>query len=69
MVYKPSPLTPLSSTSFAEVLCDVGLPPGCLNVVQGGASVGEVFCTHRDVAKVSFTGSVQTGSKVSRNLS
>jgi len=64
VVYKPSPLTPLSSTAFAEILCEAGLPPGCLNIVQGGASVGEMFCTHQDISKVSFTGSVGTGAKI-----
>lgn len=63
-IYKPSPLAPLTSTAFADILCEAGLPPGCLNIVQGGASVGEMFCTHPDIAKVSFTGSVGTGSKV-----
>lgn len=64
LVYKPSPLTPLSSTLFAEILSEVGLPNGVLNVVQGGAEVGEIFCSHPEVDKVSFTGSVETGSKV-----
>lgn len=63
-LYKPSPLTPLTSTLFAEILVQVGLPPGVLNIVQGGAVVGEALCTHPDVAKVSFTGSVEIGAKV-----
>ena len=63
-LYKPSPLTPLTSTLFAEILVQVGLPPGVLNIVQGGAVVGEALCTHPDIAKVSFTGSVETGVKV-----
>jgi len=64
VVFKPSPLTPLSTVAFAEIFSEVGLPPGCLNVVQGGSLVGEAFCKHKEVAKVSFTGSVGTGSKV-----
>jgi len=64
MVYKPSPLTPLSSAIFAELMIEVGLPPGCLNIVQGEGLVGQTFCSHPDVAKVSFTGSAETGAKV-----
>lgn len=63
-VYKPSPLTPSSSTAFAEILKDAGLPSGVLNIVQGEGNIGELLCNHPDIAKVSFTGSIQTGSKV-----
>lgn len=64
VVYKPSPLTPVTSTIFAEVLHAAGLPPGVLNVIQGGAETGTLLCRHSDVAKVSFTGSGTTGTKV-----
>jgi len=64
VVYKPSPLTPVTSTIFAEVLHEAGLPPGVLNVIQGGAETGTLLCRHPDVAKVSFTGSGATGTKI-----
>lgn len=66
MVYKPSPFTPITVVSLAEIFRDAGGPPGLFNVVQGGATTGEFLCTHPDVAKISFTGSVPTGSKVNR---
>ena len=34
MVYKPSPLTPITSTMMAEIYTDAGLPKGAFNVVQ-----------------------------------
>ena len=68
-VYKPSPLAPLSSPVFAEILTEAGLPAGVLNVVQGGAETGRLLCEHDDVAKVSFTGGVPTASKVSKHCS
>eukprot|EP00795_Rhopilema_esculentum_P010578 gene10578-19313_t len=64
VVYKPSPFTPVSSVIFAEVLHEAGLPPGVLNVIQGGAETGSLLCRHEHVAKVSFTGSGTTGTKI-----
>ncbi|KAM4722711.1 4-trimethylaminobutyraldehyde dehydrogenase [Rhinophrynus dorsalis] len=64
MVYKPSPFTPITVVLLAEILSEAGVPPGLFNVVQGGAATGEFLCKHPDVSKVSFTGSVPTGSKI-----
>ena len=64
MVFKPSPLAPITTTLLAEILHDAGVPPGTLNVVQGEAETGGLLCRHSDVAKVSFTGGIQTGAKV-----
>ena len=36
MVFKPSPLTPLTATMLAEAYYEAGLPSGCFNVVQVG---------------------------------
>lgn len=64
MVFKPSPFTPLSVVKLAEIFTEAGVPKGLFNVVQGGAATGQLLCHHPDVAKISFTGSVPTGSKV-----
>lgn len=64
MVYKPSPFTPMTVVLLAEIFREAGGPPGLFNVVQGGATTGEFLCKHPDVAKISFTGSVPTGSKI-----
>lgn len=64
MVFKPSPFTPVSALLLAEIYTEAGAPPGLFNVVQGGGATGQLLCQHRDVAKVSFTGSVPTGTKV-----
>jgi aldehyde dehydrogenase family 9 protein A1 len=34
MVFKPSPLTPLTAVMLAEVYIEAGLPPGAFNVIQ-----------------------------------
>ncbi|KAJ3595224.1 hypothetical protein NHX12_004528 [Muraenolepis orangiensis] len=64
MVFKPSPLTPVTAVLLAEVYTQAGAPPGLLNVLQGGQETGSLLCHHPQVAKVSFTGSVPTGKKI-----
>lgn len=64
-VLKPSELTSLTALELAAIAMEVGLPPGVLNVVTGpGASTGASLIEHPLIDKVSFTGSVQTGSHV-----
>jgi acyl-CoA reductase-like NAD-dependent aldehyde dehydrogenase len=62
VVLKPATQTPLSSLLLAEMLTEVGLPPGWLNVVTGsGAEVGGPMCVHADVSYITFTGSPEVG--------
>ena len=64
MVFKPSELTPLTAMVLAEIYSEAGLPDGVFNVVQGDGRVGRALSEHPGVAKVSLTGSVETGRKV-----
>lgn len=64
VVFKPSELTPLSALKLAEIFKEAGLPDGVFNVVQGYGETGAHLVEHPDVAKVSLTGSVPTGTKV-----
>jgi aldehyde dehydrogenase (NAD+) len=65
VVLKPSELTPLSSLRLAELMNDVGIPAGVVNMVPGfGAGAGERLATHPDVAKIAFTGSTATGRRI-----
>ena len=64
MVFKPSPLAPLVTPVLAEIMTEAGLPDGVLNVIQGHADTGAYICKHPDIAKVSFTGGIETGKKV-----
>ncbi|KAF3858683.1 hypothetical protein F7725_011884 [Dissostichus mawsoni] len=57
MVFKPSPVTPVTAVLLAEIYAMAGAPEGLYNVVQGGQETGSLLCHHPDVAKVSFTGS------------
>jgi betaine-aldehyde dehydrogenase len=64
MVFKPSETTPLSALKLAEILIEAGLPPGVFNVVQGYGDVGAALVEDARVAKVSLTGSIDTGRRV-----
>jgi betaine-aldehyde dehydrogenase len=64
MVFKPSEVTPLGALKIAEILVEAGLPKGVFNVIQGDRETGPLLVNHKDVAKVSLTGSVPTGRKV-----
>jgi succinate-semialdehyde dehydrogenase / glutarate-semialdehyde dehydrogenase len=62
MVLKPAEQTPLSALALAELASRAGIPNGVLNVVTGDAStIGSVLTSHRDVRKLSFTGSTEVG--------
>lgn len=64
-VLKPSEITPLTSLRLAQLMNDVGFPPGVVNIVPGfGHTAGERLASHNDVAKIAFTGSTSTGRKI-----
>lgn len=64
MIFKPSEETPLGAIKLAEIFTEAGLPDGVFNVVQGDHRVGEMLTNHPGIAKISFTGEVNTGKKV-----
>ena len=64
IVIKPSEETPINAFDFAEMVAEVGLPPGIFNVVCGGRETGATLTSHKDVGLVSFTGSVETGARI-----
>jgi acyl-CoA reductase-like NAD-dependent aldehyde dehydrogenase len=62
VVLKPAHQTPVSALRLAELLTDLGLPRGWLNVVPGGGGeVGAPLTTHDDIAYITFTGSAEVG--------
>lgn len=65
VVYKPSELTPLTALKVAEVMNEVGFPPGVVNMVPGlGERAGQRIVDHPDVPKLSFTGSTRVGKSI-----
>jgi len=67
-VVKPSPETPLDTYVLAEVLGEVGLPPGVVNIVAGDAKVGQQLVDNPAVDKISFTGSTEAGRTIMARL-
>ena len=67
VVLKPAEQTPLTTLALAESFEDAGLPPGVVNIVAGAGEVGAMLVAHKDVDKVAFAGSPDTGRLVMRN--
>jgi aldehyde dehydrogenase (NAD+) len=67
VVLKPARYTPLTALKFAEIVQEIGLPAGVVNVLTGEASqVGEALVRHPDVNKIAFTGSTDVGRSIRR---
>lgn len=65
IVIKPSEETPNNAFEFARLVAETDLPPGVFNLVSGlGPTVGNELASHAGIGMVSFTGSVETGSRI-----
>ncbi|WP_405182128.1 aldehyde dehydrogenase [Nocardia sp. NBC_01377] len=64
IVLKPSPETPLDAYLMAELLDELGLPPGVVSILPGDREIGRHLVAHPGVDKVSFTGSTAAGRLV-----
>ncbi|MBK9123090.1 MAG: CoA-acylating methylmalonate-semialdehyde dehydrogenase [Chloroflexi bacterium] len=56
-ILKPSPQTPISAELLYELLEELDLPPGVVNLVQGGVTSATAIMEHPGVTGVSFVGS------------
>jgi aldehyde dehydrogenase (NAD+) len=61
VVLKPAEFTSLTALLFAELLQQISLPPGVVNIVTGDGQTGELLVRHKDVQKIAFTGSTEVG--------
>ncbi len=69
VVFKPADLVPGTAHALSEIIVEaleaVGAPEGTFNLVMGrGSQVGDVIVNNPGVDAVSFTGSVDTGSRI-----
>lgn len=69
-IMKPSPQTPLSMELLYEILDELDLPEGVVNLVHGGVPAAQALMEHPDVTGISFVGSTpvarviyETGTK------
>ncbi|MDE2412144.1 MAG: aldehyde dehydrogenase family protein [Sphingomonadales bacterium] len=63
IVIKPAPTTPLTTLKLGELCAEI-FPAGVVNIVTDQNDLGGVLTNHPDIAKISFTGSTETGKKV-----
>ncbi|TNC45253.1 benzaldehyde dehydrogenase [Mumia zhuanghuii] len=65
VILKPDPRTAVTGgVVLARLFEEAGLPAGVLQMLPGGAEVGEALTTDEDVTVIAFTGSTAAGRKV-----
>jgi len=64
VVLKPAEQAPISAQYVGLLYAEAGIPAGVMNILQGDGSTGAALVSHPDVAKVYFTGSVETGKRI-----
>ncbi len=66
-VVKPAEQTPITALKLAELMLELGFPPGAYNVVTGyGEEAGAPLSHHPGVDGITFTGSVEVGRLIMR---
>ena len=65
VVIKGPEQAPLSSLRLGE-LCEGIFPPGVVNIVTGDAATGSAMVRHKDVPRIGFVGSVETGRIIAK---
>jgi aldehyde dehydrogenase (NAD+) len=65
VVLKASPEAPYAALAVAEVVEDLGLPPGVVNVVTADRGPSEALVRDPRVDKITFTGSTAVGRRIS----
>ena len=66
IVFKPSEHTPWTGVETAKLWEEAGLPPGGLNLLQGGREIGELVVAQRELDGLLFTGSASIGHALHR---
>ncbi len=64
VVLKPSTDAPTIAARFLDVLEEAGMPPGVVNLVQGGPEVGRAIVEHPKTRFIAFTGSKKVGLEI-----
>ncbi|HLO39507.1 MAG TPA: aldehyde dehydrogenase family protein, partial [Phycisphaerales bacterium] len=64
VVLKPAETTPLTALRLAEILEEIELPAGVVNVVTGDGTTGSALVDHGGLDKLAFTGSTEVGKKI-----
>jgi betaine-aldehyde dehydrogenase len=66
VILKPADQTPLSALWMGKLVQEF-FPPGVVNIVTGdGPACGGALVAHKEVRRIAFTGSVETGRAITR---
>ncbi|MFH8134342.1 succinylglutamate-semialdehyde dehydrogenase [Pantoea osteomyelitidis] len=68
VVFKPSELTPLTAEKTVQLWLAAGIPPGVLNLLQGGRETGQALAADAQIDGLLFTGSASTGYQLHRQF-
>lgn len=68
VVLKPAETTSLTALRLAEILQEVDLPPGVVNIITGAGDTGRELVAHGDVDKIAFTGSTDVGRAIASTV-
>ncbi|KAH8886544.1 aldehyde dehydrogenase [Thozetella sp. PMI_491] len=63
IILKPSPFTPYTTLKLVELIRHA-FPPGVIQALNGGNSLGHQMVVHPGIDKISFTGSSATGKRI-----
>lgn len=65
LIIKPAELTPITLVKLFEIIDEVALPKGVVNLVMGkGSVVGQILAESNNIDIVSFTGSTDVGKQI-----
>ncbi len=65
ILLKPSELTTETALLLEETILESGVPDGVFNLIIGDGIIGQALISHPQVDVISFTGSTETGQKIS----
>ena len=64
-ILKPAEQTPLTALYLGKLIVEAGFPAGVVNILTGpGLPTGQAISQHKDIDKISFTGSTAVGKKI-----
>lgn len=66
-VLKPSEQVPMTQTRMMEIIDEINLPPGVVNMVHGSKTVVNAMLDHPDINGMSFVGSTPTAKYIYRH--
>ncbi|MGI4829142.1 MAG: L-glutamate gamma-semialdehyde dehydrogenase [Janthinobacterium lividum] len=64
VILKPSPDAPTIAARFLALLEQAGMPPGVVNLLQGGPEIGRAIVEHPQIRFIAFTGSKKVGLEI-----